>query len=98
MLRNILMSLFQFQVKIGGEECLAVRISYTGELGWEIYMAKDKMKPVYKSLLENGEFFDVVVVVVDVVVDLVVTFSDDIELVVVIVLVAVNVGDGQSEF
>jgi hypothetical protein len=86
------MSLFQFQVKIGGEECLAVRISYTGELGWEIYMAKDKMKPVYKSLLENGEFFDVVVVVV------VVTFADDIELVVVIVLVAVNVGDGQSEF
>ena len=25
------------QVKIGDAECLAIRISYTGELGWEIY-------------------------------------------------------------
>ena len=40
---------------------MAVRISYTGELGWEIYMAKDKMKPIYKSLLEKGEIFIFVV-------------------------------------
>ena len=44
-----------FQVEIGGQECLAVRISYTGELGWEIYMPRDKMKPVYNTLMEKGK-------------------------------------------
>jgi glycine cleavage system aminomethyltransferase T len=42
------------QCIIGGVECLAIMISYTGELGYELYMPKDKMKPVYKSLMDEG--------------------------------------------
>ena len=49
------MKMLLFQVEIGGQECLAVRISYTGELGWEIYMPRDKMKPVYNTLMEKGK-------------------------------------------
>ncbi len=34
---------------------MAVRISYTGELGWEIYIPIDKMKPVYQTLMQKGK-------------------------------------------
>jgi len=50
---------FQYSLKvdIGGQECLAIRISYTGELGWEIYMPMQGMKAVYKALLQKGRIF-----------------------------------------
>ena len=40
---------------IAGVECLAVRISYTGELGWEIYSPIIEMKHVYDSLCNEGK-------------------------------------------
>merc|ERR1711970_1062900 len=43
------------QVKIGGAECLAIRISYTGELGWEIYPKMSDMSAVYSSIISAGE-------------------------------------------
>ena len=46
-------------ISIGGIECLAVRISYTGELGWELYMPRDQMKPVYSALLEAGKSYNI---------------------------------------
>ncbi len=36
-------------------DVLAIRISYTGELGWEFYMEKDGMKAVYDCMIEEGE-------------------------------------------
>jgi len=43
------------QVKIGDAECLAIRISYTGELGWEIYPKMSDMSAVYSSIISAGE-------------------------------------------
>ena len=54
-LKSAIMSLF-IQCTIGGVDCLAVRISYTGELGWELYMPRDLMKPVYQTLMNNGGY------------------------------------------
>ena len=45
-----------FQVYIGGCEVLAVQISYTGELGWELYMHKPGARAVYKELIEKGTY------------------------------------------
>ena len=39
---------------------MAVRISYTGELGWELYMHKPGMRTVYKKLMESGKFKTVI--------------------------------------
>ena len=39
---------------IGGSSCLAIRISYTGELGWEIYPAMEDMTGVYQAIVDNG--------------------------------------------
>jgi glycine cleavage system aminomethyltransferase T len=33
----------------------AVRITYTGELGWEFYIPRQSAQSVYKSLLSAGE-------------------------------------------
>ena len=56
-LHHVRISFFAYflQCEIGGVQCQAIRISYTGELGWEIYMPRDQMKPVYQSLMENGK-------------------------------------------
>jgi dimethylglycine dehydrogenase len=44
---------------IAGVECLAIRISYTGELGWEIYTPLNEMKPVYDSFKTEGEEYGI---------------------------------------
>jgi len=31
-----------------------VRISYTGELGWEIYTYRDDMERVYRAIMAKG--------------------------------------------
>ena len=42
------------QCEIGGVSCLAIRISYTGELGWELYPAMEDMTSVYREILDRG--------------------------------------------
>lgn len=42
------------QTKIGGVDCLGVRISYTGELGWELYVKMNDMVELYSSLTNEG--------------------------------------------
>ena len=39
------------RLEVGGVSCLAVRISYTGELGWELYPAMADMKQLYRWVL-----------------------------------------------
>lgn len=41
-------------MQIGLAECLVLRISFTGELGYEIYMPADNQRHVYETLLEAG--------------------------------------------
>ncbi|MEM7540556.1 MAG: FAD-dependent oxidoreductase [Pseudomonadota bacterium] len=49
---------FQFgtvqNVEIGYQNALAVRISYAGELGWELYIPTEMALPVYDRLVEAG--------------------------------------------
>ena len=40
--------------EIGGVSCLAIRISYTGELGWELYPAMEDMGRVYREVRDQG--------------------------------------------
>ena len=42
------------QCEIGGVSCLAIRISYTGELGWELYPAMEDMTSVYREIMDRG--------------------------------------------
>jgi len=43
------------EIKIGGQKVLAVRITYTGELGWELYIPRQSVPSVYESLLAAGK-------------------------------------------
>jgi len=47
------------QLSIAGVECLALRISFSGDLGWEIYCDAEYQEIIYKtlikaSIIENG--------------------------------------------
>ncbi len=46
-------------IKIDGQSAFAVRITYTGELGWELYIPRQSVRAVYKSLLEAGKEFGI---------------------------------------
>jgi 4-methylaminobutanoate oxidase (formaldehyde-forming) len=41
-------------VEIGYQSAMAVRISYTGELGWELYVPTEMALPVYDTLTAAG--------------------------------------------
>lgn len=39
---------------VGKHECLLARLSYAGELGWEIHAHNEHIAPIYHMLLEGG--------------------------------------------
>ena len=41
-------------MEIAGAKCLALRITYTGELGWELYIRNEDTPAVYKELKSQG--------------------------------------------
>ncbi|TRY65203.1 hypothetical protein DNTS_009427 [Danionella cerebrum] len=41
-------------LQVAGIPVQAIRISYTGELGWELYMSMSSMAEVYRALMEAG--------------------------------------------
>jgi glycine cleavage system aminomethyltransferase T/glycine/D-amino acid oxidase-like deaminating enzyme len=41
-------------ISVGGIDVLASRISYVGELGWELYVAMDDAAALWEALLETG--------------------------------------------
>ena len=45
------------QIQIGTEQVRAIRITYVGELGWEIHVPMESMAQVYRTLMEAGESF-----------------------------------------
>jgi glycine cleavage system aminomethyltransferase T/glycine/D-amino acid oxidase-like deaminating enzyme len=45
------------EIEIGYQQAEAVRISYSGELGWELYIPTEMALPVYDRLIEAGADF-----------------------------------------
>ncbi|MDD9976873.1 MAG: FAD-dependent oxidoreductase [Boseongicola sp.] len=46
------------RITVAGVECLAVRVSFTGDLGWELHCAEADQLALYQALLEAGKEFD----------------------------------------
>uniref|UniRef100_A0A8D3DSM4 Dimethylglycine dehydrogenase n=1 Tax=Scophthalmus maximus TaxID=52904 RepID=A0A8D3DSM4_SCOMX len=42
-------------IKLAGTPVRAIRISYTGELGWELYIDQKSMAAVYQAMMEAGK-------------------------------------------
>ena len=42
------------RLKIGGTPCKALRMSYVGELGWELYVPVDAAETLYLSIVQAG--------------------------------------------
>ena len=45
-------------VNIGYQTVKALRITYMGELGWELYVPTEFLAPVYETLVDKGKAFD----------------------------------------
>jgi 4-methylaminobutanoate oxidase (formaldehyde-forming) len=43
------------EIKIGYQTALALRLTYVGELGWELYIPSSFAQPVYDQLIEAGK-------------------------------------------
>jgi glycine cleavage system aminomethyltransferase T len=48
-----------FQVNVGGVPCLALRVSFIGELGWELHIPRDKTVEVYDKIFEAAQTVDI---------------------------------------
>ncbi|XP_066932255.1 dimethylglycine dehydrogenase, mitochondrial-like [Clytia hemisphaerica] len=42
-------------MKVGGIDVLALCVSYTGELGWEFYVANDQASALYDAIMDTGQ-------------------------------------------
>ncbi len=42
------------QIAVGGIDALALRVSFTGDLGWELYIAEEDQLALYDALFEAG--------------------------------------------
>ena len=42
------------EIKVGGAECVALRVSYAGELGWELHIPNDNAAKVYNAIVSAG--------------------------------------------
>ena len=45
------------RIEIAGIEAVAIRVSFTGDLGWELHCATDRQLYLYRALLEVGKEF-----------------------------------------
>ena len=48
------------KIKIAEQPCWAIRISYAGELGWEIHSERNNLLPIYDTLWQAGQTFNIV--------------------------------------
>ncbi|WP_136443661.1 GcvT family protein [Pacificoceanicola onchidii] len=44
-------------ITVSGVTCLALRVSFTGDLGWELHCKAEDQKTLYEALLEAGKEF-----------------------------------------
>lgn len=47
-------------IKVAGHTVLALRVSFVGEMGWELHIPKEHCVNVYRSLIETGKPFGLV--------------------------------------
>jgi len=47
------------QINIAEHECWACRLSYAGELGWELHMPREHLLDVYQALWKAGEAYNI---------------------------------------
>jgi dimethylglycine dehydrogenase len=45
------------QIELAGVQCLALRVSFTGDLGWELHCGTQDQARLYEALLEAGKDF-----------------------------------------
>jgi len=45
------------RIAVAGVDCIAIRVSFTGDLGWELHCAKADQVALYVALLEAGKAF-----------------------------------------
>ena len=43
------------EITVAGLQVRALRVSYVGELGWELHVSMSQMKPLYDALMKAGE-------------------------------------------
>ena len=48
------------EIEVAGVSCIALRVSYIGELGWELHHPMAQMSQLYDALIESGEPHDMV--------------------------------------
>ena len=42
-------------IKIAGHSLRALRLTFVGELGWELHIPKDTCVPVYEAIIQHGK-------------------------------------------
>lgn len=47
-------------IKVSGHEVRALRLSFVGELGWELHIPNECALPVYKAVMEAGKHYGIV--------------------------------------
>lgn len=45
-------------IEVAGVRCLAIRVSFTGDLGWELHCAESDQLRLYSALIETAKEFD----------------------------------------
>ncbi|MEP4198184.1 MAG: FAD-dependent oxidoreductase [Aliishimia sp.] len=45
------------RIELAGVECLALRVSFTGDLGWELHCKTEHQAQLYEALIEAGKDF-----------------------------------------
>ncbi|MFT4960104.1 MAG: dimethylglycine dehydrogenase [Paracoccaceae bacterium] len=45
------------RIELAGVDCLALRVSFTGDLGWELHCATEDQQRLYSALIEAGRDF-----------------------------------------
>jgi dimethylglycine dehydrogenase len=46
------------QIRVAGIDAVALRVSFTGDLGWEVYVAVERQAELYDALLDAGRAYD----------------------------------------
>jgi dimethylglycine dehydrogenase len=46
------------RIAVAGVDCVAIRVSFTGDLGWELYCEEANQVALYSALLEAGRDFE----------------------------------------
>ncbi|KAK2565778.1 Sarcosine dehydrogenase [Acropora cervicornis] len=47
-------------INVAGFDCRALRITFVGELGWELHIPNESCVPVYKAIMEAGKSYGIV--------------------------------------